>query len=132
MPGKTPNSNGRKPVENGVQKNGKDADKSAAKGKPVKKGTKEGEDMTVVVPPSKNAKQSSAPPPADAEGDVNMEDSDKTEEELEVKVDPVTQTISGKSSPHVIAAVPIYGVIIHIRLRSPTPSLDANMYLLPA
>ncbi|KAK8127026.1 proteasome regulatory particle subunit [Apiospora kogelbergensis] len=98
MPGKTPNSNGRKPVENGVQKNsGKDGEKSsaAAKGKPVKKGSaKEGEDMTVVVPPSKNAKQSSQPPPADAEGDVNMEDSDKTEEELEVKVDPVTQTIS--------------------------------------
>ena len=102
MPGKTPNSNGRKPVENGVQKNsGKDGEKSsaAAKGKPVKKGSaKEGEDMTVVVPPSKNVKQSSQPPPADAEGDVNMEDSDKTEEELEVKVDPVTQTISGNSS----------------------------------
>lgn len=99
MPGKTPNSNGRKPVENGVQKNSKDGanDKSAAKGKPAaKKGAKEGEDMTVVVPPSKNTKQSSVPPPADAEGDVSMEDSDKTEEELEVKVDPVTQTISGK------------------------------------
>ncbi|KAI0475203.1 putative proteasome regulatory particle subunit [Xylariaceae sp. FL0804] len=95
MPGKTPHSNGNEPVENGIRNN-QDVDmtdeKSSMKGK-GKKGAKEGEDMTVVVPPSKNPKQSSQPPPADAEGDVAMGDSDKVED-LEVKVDPVTQTIT--------------------------------------
>lgn len=93
MPGKTPHSNGKEPVENDIRNN-KDVDmtdeKSAMKGK---KNVKEGEDMTVVVPPSKAAKQSSQPPHADAEGDVAMDDSDKAEE-LEAKVDPVTQAIS--------------------------------------
>lgn len=55
-----------------------------------KKTAKEGDDeMTVVVPPSK--KQSSAPPPNDADGDINMDDSN-TAEGGEVKVDPVVQT----------------------------------------
>ncbi|EMR62599.1 hypothetical protein MGN70_009142 [Eutypa lata] len=93
MPGKTPNSNGKEPVEH-VPRNNQDVDmtdeKSSMKGK---KGTKEGEDMTVVVPPPKSTRQSSAPPPPDAEGDVAMGDSDKAED-LEVKVDPVTQTIT--------------------------------------
>ncbi|KAI1344423.1 proteasome regulatory subunit C-terminal-domain-containing protein [Xylariaceae sp. FL0016] len=95
MPGKTPHSNGNEPVENGIRNN-QDVDmtdeKSSMKGK-GKKGVKEGEDMTVVVPPSKNTKQSSQPPPPDADGDVAMDDSDKAEN-LEVKVDPVTQTIT--------------------------------------
>jgi 26S proteasome regulatory subunit N3 len=94
MPGKTPNGN--EPVENGIRNN-QDVDmtdeKSSLKGK-GKKGVKEGDDMTVVVPPSKSTKQSSAPPPADADGDVAMDDSDKAED-LEVKVDPVTQAITG-------------------------------------
>lgn len=96
MPGKTPNSNGKEPVEH-VPRNNQDVDmtdeKSSMKGK---KGSKEGEDMTVVVPPPKSTRQSSAPPPPDAEGDVAMGDSDKAED-LEVKVDPVTQTITGTS-----------------------------------
>lgn len=95
MPGKTPHPNGKEPVENDVRNN-KDVDmtdeKSTMKGK---KNVKEGEDMTVVVPPSKAAKQSSQPPHADAEGDVAMDDSDKAEE-LEPKVDPVAQAISGR------------------------------------
>ncbi|KAI1757583.1 putative proteasome regulatory particle subunit [Xylaria castorea] len=95
MPGKTPHSNGNEPVENGVRNN-KDVDmtdeKSSMKGK-GKKSVKEGEDMTVVVPPSKAAKQPSQPPHADAEGDVDMEDLDKAQD-LEVKVDPVTQAIT--------------------------------------
>ncbi|KAI8963474.1 proteasome regulatory subunit C-terminal-domain-containing protein [Daldinia sp. FL1419] len=94
MPGKTPHSNGNEPVENGIRKN-QDVDmtdeKSSLKGK-GKKGVKEGEDMTVVVPPSKTTKQSQPPPP-DADGDVDM-DVDKPED-LEVKVDPVTQAIAG-------------------------------------
>ncbi|KAI1869720.1 uncharacterized protein JN550_005701 [Neoarthrinium moseri] len=101
MPGKTPQRNGKEPVENGIRKNKtKDVemtdDKSSLKGKgkgQPKKGAKEGEDMTVVVPPSKNTKQSSAPPPADADGDVAMDESDKPDD-LEVKVDPVTQAIT--------------------------------------
>lgn len=96
MPSKTPNRNSKEPVENGVRKN-KDVDmtdeKSSLKGK-GKKGAKEGEDMTVVVPPSKNNKQPSAGPPADADGDVDMDDTDKAQE-LEVKVDPATQTVTG-------------------------------------
>ncbi|KAI1493778.1 proteasome regulatory subunit C-terminal-domain-containing protein [Biscogniauxia mediterranea] len=94
MPGKTPHSNGNEPVENGIRNN-QDVDmtdeKSSLKGK-GKKGAKEGEDMTVVVPPSKTTKQSSQPPPADADGDVAMDESDKAEDE--VKVDPVTQAIA--------------------------------------
>ncbi|GAW13335.1 hypothetical protein ANO14919_027170 [Xylariales sp. No.14919] len=95
MPGKTPRSNSNEPVENGVRNN-KDVDmtdeKSSMKGK-GKKSVKEGEDMTVVVPPSKSTKQSSQPPAADAEGDIAMDDTDK-DQELEVKVDPVTQAIT--------------------------------------
>ncbi|KAI0836982.1 proteasome regulatory subunit C-terminal-domain-containing protein [Hypoxylon sp. FL0890] len=94
MPGKTPHSNGNEPVENGIRNN-QDVDmtdeKSSLKGK-GKKGVKEGEDMTVVVPPSKTTKQSSQPPPPDADGDISM-DVDKPED-LEVKVDPITQTIA--------------------------------------
>lgn len=97
MPGKTPHSNGNEPVENGIRNN-QDVDmtdeKSSLKGK-GKKGVKEGEDMTVVVPPSKTTKQSSQPPPPDADGDVAM-DVDKPED-LAVKVDPITQTITGKA-----------------------------------
>ncbi|KAI8626252.1 putative proteasome regulatory particle subunit [Xylariaceae sp. FL1651] len=95
MPGKMPHSNGNEPVENGIRNN-QDVDmtdeKSSMKGK-GKKGVKEGEDMTVVVPPSKATKQSSQPPPADADGDVAMDDSDKNQD-LEVKVDPITQTVT--------------------------------------
>lgn len=67
-------------------------EKSSMKGK--KGNNKEGEDMTVVVPVPKNTRQTSAPPPPDAEGDVAMGDSEKAED-LEVKVDPVTQAITG-------------------------------------
>ncbi|KAK9413309.1 putative PCI domain-containing protein [Seiridium unicorne] len=95
MPGKTPNRNSKEPVENGIRNN-KDVDmtdeKSSLKGK-GKKGVKEGEDMTVVVPPSKSSKQSTTTPPADADGDVAMDDTEKAED-LEVKVDPVTQAIT--------------------------------------
>lgn len=71
-------------------------EKSSIKGK-GKKGAKEGEDMTVVVPPSKATKQQSQPPHSDAEGDLAMNDSDKAQE-LEAEVDPVTQTIAGRLS----------------------------------
>jgi 26S proteasome regulatory subunit N3 len=94
MPGKTPQRNGNEPIENGIRNN-KDVEmtdeKSSLKGK-TKKGAKEGEDMTVVVPPSKNSKQT---PPADADGDVAMDVDDS--QDLGVKVDPVTQAITGTS-----------------------------------
>ncbi|KAK6218775.1 1 3-beta-glucanosyltransferase gel4 [Pestalotiopsis sp. IQ-011] len=95
MPSKTPNRNSKEPLENGVRKNQDvemTGEKSAGKGK-AKKGAKEGEDMTVVVPPSKNNKKTNTAQSADADGDVDMDDSDKPED-LEVKVDPVTQTIA--------------------------------------
>ncbi|KAI0179881.1 proteasome regulatory subunit C-terminal-domain-containing protein [Hypoxylon sp. FL1284] len=88
MPGKTPHSNGKQPVDHGVRNN-KD-DKSSLKGK-GKKGAKEGEDMTVVVPVTKTTR-SSQPPPPDADGDVAM-DADKPED-LEEKVDPVAQAVA--------------------------------------
>jgi 26S proteasome regulatory subunit N3 len=88
MPGKTPD---KEPVENGGYRGGKNI---KPKGKKASK--KEGdEEMTVVVPPSKASKQSSAPPPNDTEGDVAMDDAEKTAEGGEVKVDPVVQTING-------------------------------------
>ena len=92
MPGKTPNGNGKEPVENGGYPGSKDVemkdDSSSLKGK-GKKGAKDGdEEMTVVVPMSK--KQSSAPPHNDADGDVSMEDAEEDE-----KVDPVAQAVSG-------------------------------------
>ncbi|KAJ4406339.1 26S proteasome non-ATPase regulatory subunit [Gnomoniopsis sp. IMI 355080] len=93
MPGKTPNGNGKEPVENGGYPGSKDIemkdDSSSLKGK-GKKGLKDGdEEMTVVVPMSK--KQSSQPPTNDADGDVDMEDAEK---EGEAKVDPAAQTVS--------------------------------------
>lgn len=90
MPGKTPD---KEPVENGGYRGGKDIDmKDKDNLKP--KGKKTDDEMTVVVPPSKASKQSSVPPPNDAEGDVAMDDADKSGD-LEVKVDPVVQTING-------------------------------------
>ncbi|KAI1809109.1 putative proteasome regulatory particle subunit [Poronia punctata] len=95
MPGKTPQSNGNEPVENRIRNN-KDVDmkdeKSSMKGK-GKKGAKDGDDMTVVVPPSKSTKQSSQPPPVDEEGDVAMGETDQ-DQDSETKVDPVTQAIT--------------------------------------
>ncbi|KAI0202097.1 putative proteasome regulatory particle subunit [Astrocystis sublimbata] len=88
MPGKTPHSNGIRNNKDGD----KTAEKSSMKGK-GKKGAKEGEDMTVVVPPSKAAKQPSQPPQADAEGDVDMDDLDKAQDS-ETEVDPVVQAIT--------------------------------------
>lgn len=102
MPGKMPHSNGsngKEPVENGIRNTQdvdmKDKDDAALKKGKGKKGAKDGDDeMTVVVPPSKANKQSSAPPPSnDADGDVNM-DADKPDEDGEVKVDPVVQAVS--------------------------------------
>lgn len=90
MPGKTPD---KEPVENGGYRGGKDL-KPKGKKEGKKASKKEGDDeMTVVVPPSKASKQSSVPPPNDAEGDVAMDDADKTAEG-EAKVDPVAQTIN--------------------------------------
>ncbi len=64
--------------------------------KKTKKGaSKDGdEEMTVVVPPSKQAKKlSSSPGDADGE-DVAMDDGDRSENET--KIDPVAQTVTGK------------------------------------
>lgn len=105
MPGKTPNGNGKEPVENGGYPGSKDIemkdDSSSLKGK-GKKAAKDGdEEMTVVVPMSK--KQSSQQPTNDADGDVNMDDA---ENDGEAKVDPVAQAVAGTSSPPPPAASP--------------------------
>lgn len=95
MPSKTPNHNGNDPVENGVNST-KDVemndDSSAAKKGGKGKNVSQGENMTVVVPPSKGSKSSDSP--ADAEGNVNMgEDAGSETEEV---VDPAAQTIARK------------------------------------
>lgn len=100
MPGKTPD---KEPVENGGYRGGKDL---KPKGKKASK--KEGdEEMTVVVPPSKSSKQSSVPPPNDAEGDVAMDDAEKTAAEGEAKVDPVAQTINGMAGATCYLILPV-------------------------
>ncbi|PNY18297.1 26S proteasome regulatory subunit rpn3 [Tolypocladium capitatum] len=89
MPGKTPKSNGKEPLENGVRTN-KDVEMKDAKGK-GKKAAKDGdEEMTVVVPPPKASKPSKQP--QDADGDVSM--GDEVPDGGEVKVDPVMQTVA--------------------------------------
>ncbi|KAJ6441042.1 26S proteasome non-ATPase regulatory subunit 3 [Purpureocillium lavendulum] len=90
MPGKTPQSNGNEPVENGVRNN-TDVDMKDAKNK-GKKGAKDGDDeMTVVVPPSKASKQPHKS--QDGDGDVSMAEGDAADGG-EVKVDPVVQTVT--------------------------------------
>jgi 26S proteasome regulatory subunit N3 len=99
MPGRTPERNGNEPVENGINgsqdvdmKDDTQAGKKAVKGKMVK-----GDDeMTVVVPPSKNQP---TPPTADKEGDVVMGESEEAEK-VEEKVDPVAETIKRKLCWH--------------------------------
>ena len=92
MPSKTPNQNGNEPVGNGVngtqdvEMNDDTSAQKGGKGKNVAKG----ENMTVVVPPSKANKPSGDK--ADAEGDVEMDEAAVGEE----VVDPVAQTITCK------------------------------------
>lgn len=93
MPSKTPNQNGNEPAGNGVsdtpdvEMNDDTSAQKGGKGKNVAKG----ENMTVVIPPSKANKPSGDK--ADAEDDVEMDEAAATEEEV---VDPVAQTITCK------------------------------------
>lgn len=102
MPSKTPHRNGTDPVENGINGTNdvemKDDTPSSMKGGKSKKVKESDEEMTVVVPPSKGTKLS-APPPADTDGDVVMDDSEKKGdiEAQEIEVDPVTKTVSGRA-----------------------------------
>lgn len=119
MPGKTPNGNGKEPVENGGYPGSKDIDmkddSSSLKGK-GKKGAKDGdEEMTVVVPISK--KQSSSQPPNDGDGDVSMDDADKDGEE---KVDPVAQAVSGKNTCPCCSLVPSLSMYSITMLTTPS------------
>ncbi|CAK7266045.1 26S proteasome non-ATPase regulatory subunit [Sporothrix epigloea] len=84
MPGKTPHSNGKEPVENGGIRNSKDVemkDDATIKGKKKATVTKDGE-----APASKAGKKQ------DEDGDVAMADDNTTAEEDTTKVDPVAQT----------------------------------------
>jgi len=110
MPSKTPHTNGTDPVENGINstqdvemKDDSPAAKKGGKGKKVGQGEDE---MTVVVPSSKASKLS-VPPPADAEGDVVMDEEVVGDEAKVEKVDPVAQTIASKS--FVCSRSPAYG-----------------------
>lgn len=99
MPSKTPHTNGNEAVENGLNgtkdiemKDDAPASLKGGKGKKPKDGE---EEMTVVVPPSKASKLSSAAS-KDREGDVSMETEEQAaEDDGAVKVDPVTKAVSG-------------------------------------
>ncbi|RDW73734.1 hypothetical protein BP5796_07176 [Coleophoma crateriformis] len=98
MPSKTPHTNGKEPVENGINgtkdvemKDDAQSTLKAGKGKKVKEGE---EEMTVVVPPSKGSKLS-APPPKDTDGDLTMDGSANAEgDDLAVKIDPVAKAVA--------------------------------------
>jgi 26S proteasome regulatory subunit N3 len=108
MPSKTPHTNGTDPVENGINgtqdvemKDDAPVSKKVGKGKKVKEGE---EEMTVVVPPSKASKLS-VPSAKDTEGDVVMDDTERTgdDESAEANIDPAAQTVLGKLSVYGIS-----------------------------
>lgn len=90
-----PHTNGAEPVENGI--NGtEDVDMVDDGPEKVKIGTnKEGEDeMTVVVPPPKSSKLSGEPS-KDEEGDIAMENTDKSDN-VSPELDPKAKAVAGK------------------------------------
>lgn len=87
MPGKTPQPNGNEPRENSVRSQG-DVDMKDAKAKGKKAAKDCDDEMTVVVPPSKAAKQ-----PQDADGDVPMGDEDSADD-AGGKANPAAQTVA--------------------------------------
>ena len=90
MPSKTPHNNGKNPAGSGGTR--KNQDLKSNKGK---KTPKDGDDeMTVVVPLLKGKVEEKGP--ADADGDVDM-GAGNDAGDAKVKVDPVVQTIAGKS-----------------------------------
>lgn len=87
MPGKTPHSNGKEPVENGGIRNSKDVemkDDATIKGKKKATVIKDGE-----APAPKAGKKQ------DEDGDVAMADDNVSTEEDTAEVDPVAQTSGG-------------------------------------
>lgn len=90
-----PHTNGTEPVENGI--NGtEDVDMVDEGPEKVKIGTnKDGEDeMTVVVPPPKSSKLSGEPS-HDEEGDIAMENIDKSDS-VSPELDPKAKAVAGK------------------------------------
>ena len=90
-----PQTNGTEPVENGI--NGtEDVDMVDDGPEKVKVGTSnEGDDeMTVVVPPPKSSKLSGEPG-KDDEGDVAMENTDKSDV-VSPELDPKAKAVAGK------------------------------------
>ena len=95
-----PQLNGQ-PIENGINGTEEDVDmvdEGPDKTKPNNR--KEGEDeMTVVVPPPKGTKLS-GDHDKDAEGDVNMDNTETSEDDKNQKeeVDPKTKAVNGQST----------------------------------
>ena len=100
MSGDPPETNGTDPLENGVNgtEDAEMEDKHMNEANPSKSGKDQDgdEEMTVVVPPSKNSKATNKPQ-RDGDGDVAMDVDDKTsaEESSVDVVDPRTKTIAG-------------------------------------
>ena len=98
-PGDKPQVNGTEPVENGIN-GAEDVEMGDDEVERVKVGTsKDGEDeMTVVVPPPKSSKLNGEPG-RDAEGDVEMHNSEKEPAEVDAQsIDPRTKAITGELS----------------------------------
>ena len=89
-------TNGDEALENGVH-GVEDVDMVDNGPDSVKVGNKDAEDeMTVVVPPPKNPKQSDEPA-KDEEGDVPMDTAEKSEPaNLEAQTDPKVKSLAGK------------------------------------
>ena len=86
MPSQTPNQNGNDPVNNTRDVEMNDDSLSAKKGGKGKN-ISQGENMTVVVPPSNGGK----PSVLTADGDIEM---DEAAAKIKEVVDPVAQTIA--------------------------------------
>jgi 26S proteasome regulatory subunit N3 len=101
MGGDEPHTNGSDPVENGV--NGVEdvemkEDTAGGPTSPVQTSKDhKGDEMTVVVPPSKGSRLSGQDDQKDPEGDVPMEGTEETEsKEAEPEIDPREKAVQGE------------------------------------
>jgi len=133
MPSKTPHTNGKEPVENGINgtkniemKDDAPAPMKGGKGKKMKEGE---EEMTVVLPPSKASKLS-APPVKDTEGDVAMDgfEDDLVEDAGAVKVDPVAKAVSGSWISSAACLQPLLTYCAFYRHQEQLPIIGTRRY----
>jgi 26S proteasome regulatory subunit N3 len=99
MSGDQPQRNGTDPAENGVEDVEMEEDTTTAGGPTSSIQTSwehDGDEMTVVVPPSKGSRLSAADSKKNYEDDVAMEGADDEEAAKEPEVDPREKAIQGE------------------------------------